>query len=45
MKIGTVDGIGVVVKSINAHINNADVCRNGCGALRNIVLNGEAHFR
>ena len=28
-----------VVKAINTHIDNADVCENGCGALNNMALN------
>lgn len=38
-KAGNVGAIDVVVKTINAHIDNADVCEKGCGALNNMVLN------
>ena len=37
MKAGEVGGIDAVVKAVNLHINNADVCVNGCGALWNIT--------
>ena len=33
MKAGTEGGIEAVVKAINTHVDNADVCENGCGAL------------
>ena len=39
MKAGTVGGIEAVVKAINTHIGNADVCYQGCGALRNMTFN------
>ena len=29
--------IETVVKIINAHINNADVCEKACGTLRNMT--------
>ena len=32
-------GIEVVVKAINTHIENHDVCENGFWALRNMVVN------
>ena len=41
MKAGVAGGIEVVVKAMNTHINNADVCENGCRALCNIILNGK----
>ena len=37
MKAGAAGGIEAVVKAINTHIGNADVCKNGCGALWNMV--------
>ena len=39
MKVGTAGGIDAVVKAINTHINNADVCKSGCDALRNMAFN------
>ena len=42
MKAGAGGGIEVVVKVINAHINNADICEWGCGALKNMTINGES---
>ena len=39
MKAGTAGGIETVVKAINTHIDNAGVCENGCGALRNMTVN------
>ena len=39
VKTGTAGGIEVVVKAINTHINNVDVCEWGCGALMNMTLN------
>ena len=41
MKAGAVGGIEAVVKAINTHINNADVCERGCGALWNMTVNGK----
>ena len=36
--------IKAVVKAINTHIDNSDVCENGCWALWNMVLdNGKKH--
>ena len=37
MKVGEVEGIAVVLKAMDTHINNADVCFYGCGALWNIT--------
>ena len=34
-------GIETVVKAIKTHITDADVCENGCGALRNMTFNGK----
>ena len=39
VKAGAAGGIEAVVKAINAHINNAGVCENGCGALWNMTTN------
>ena len=42
VKAGAAGGIEAVVKAINTHIDNADVCQFGCGALRNMtVYNGK----
>ena len=32
-------GIEAVVKAVNTHINNADVCEKGCGALFSMTVN------
>ena len=37
MKAGTTGGIEAILKAINTHITNANVCEQGCGALRSIV--------
>ena len=37
MKAGAAGGIEAVVKAINTHIGNANVCEKGCGALRNML--------
>ena len=41
MKAGTAGGIEAIVKAINTHINNSDVCENGCNALWNMTANGK----
>ena len=41
MKAGAAGGIEAVVKAINTHIDNVDVCKLGCGALRNMTVNGK----
>ena len=41
MKAGEVGGIEAVVKTINTHIGNVDVCFAGCGALKNMAINGK----
>ena len=41
MKAGAAGGIEAVVKAINTHINNANVCYQGCGALWNMTFNGK----
>ena len=43
MKAGAVEGVEAVVKAINTHINNADVCAQGCGALRIMTVNGKSN--
>ena len=39
MKAVTVGGIEAVIKAINPHIHNSDVCENGCYALYNMIFN------
>ena len=39
MKAGKAGGVEVVVKAINTHIDNVDVCFSGCGALFNMTVN------
>ena len=41
MKAGAAEGIETVVKAINTHINNVDVCKQGCGALWSMTINGK----
>ena len=41
VKVRTAGGIEVVVKAINTHIGNADVCEWGCGALKNMAGNSK----
>ena len=41
MKAGAAGGVETVVKAINTHINNGDVCENGCCALWNMAANGK----
>ena len=36
-KAGTTGAIETVVKAINTHIDNADVCEEGCNTLRNMT--------
>ena len=39
--VGEAGGIETVVKAINTHIDNADVCEQGCGALWSMTINGK----
>ena len=39
MKAVAAGGIKAVVKAINTHIDNANVCEWGCGALWSMTLN------
>ena len=39
VKAVTAGGIEAVVKAINTHIDNDDVCYVGCGALWNMAVN------
>ena len=41
MKAGTAGGIEAVVKAINTHIDNADVCEQGCWALISMTNNSK----
>ena len=41
MKVRTAGGIEAVVKAIDIHMNNLDVCKQGCGALWNMTVNGK----
>ena len=41
MKTGAAGGIDAVVKTINTHIDNADVCKQGCWALMSMTVNGK----
>ena len=37
VKAGTTNAIKTVVKAINTHIDNSDVCYTGCAALFSMV--------
>ena len=39
MKAGEAGGIEAVIQTMNAHVDNADVCKAGCGALMNMTAN------
>lgn len=41
VKAGKFGAIEVILDAIKIHINNADVCEEGCGALWNITVNGK----
>ena len=41
MKAGAAGGIEVVVKAINTHVDNTNVCEQGCGALMSMTNNGK----
>ena len=45
MKAGVAGGIEVVVKAINTHISNANVCVNGCGTLRNMTASNGKNWQ
>ena len=38
MRAVAIGGIEAVVKAINTHIENPDVCEKGCGALFNMTF-------
>ena len=38
---GGCGAIGAIMSAMKAHMNNAGVCENGCGALWNITFNGK----
>ena len=40
VKAGRAGAIDVIVSTMKTHSNNAGVCENGCGALKNITANG-----
>ena len=44
MKAGAAGGIEAVVKAINIHIENVDICEYGCGALCNMTANNGKNF-
>ena len=41
VKAGQAGAIEMIVKAMSTHINNADVCKCGCGALLSIIINGK----
>ena len=40
VEAGRAGAIEAIVSAMKTHINNAGVCEQGCGALRNITVNG-----
>ena len=44
VKAGGAGAIDVIVNAMKVHINNADVCYCGCGALGSIALNGTSQM-
>ena len=40
VKAGGAGAIDVIISAMKTHSNNAGVCEQGCGALRNITVNG-----
>ena len=44
MKAVTAGGIEAVVKAVSAHIDNAGVCKQGCGALLNMIGGSSKHW-
>ena len=39
---GRAGAIDVIVSAMKTHSNNAGVCEAGCGALKNITVNGKS---
>ena len=40
VKAGGAGAIDVIVSAMKTHSNNTGVCKQGCGALSNITVNG-----
>ena len=38
------EGVYVIIKAINTHIDNVDVCMNGCGALSVMTFDNSTFF-
>ena len=45
MKAGAAGAIEAVVKAINTHIDNVDVCEKGCDALMWMTANGKNKYK
>ena len=43
VKAGRAGAIDAIVSAMKTHSNNAGVCDAGCGALKNITVNGTSH--
>lgn len=41
MKAGECGAINVILDAMKTHVNNADICKEGCVALLSIAYNGE----
>ena len=41
VKAGECGAIEVILSAMKTHMNNADVCQAGCGALWSITVNGK----
>ena len=39
VRVGAAGGIEAIVKAINAHIDNAELCKNGCSTLWDMIKN------
>ena len=44
MMAGKVGSIETVIRAINAHIKNAELCGNGCAALIGITTEGKKTY-
>ena len=41
VRAGEAGAIDVILNAMRTHINNADICKWGCGALMRITVNGK----
>ena len=45
MKAVTTGGVEAMIKAVNKHINNAGVCEDGCGTLRNMTASNGKNWQ